>query len=111
MANSPVSERSEWIGHGTHQDRLVKKLVYADPISALESSLEIFGTDTLYNTSEPHRDAITSVANQFFTTNQIMILALRDQINDSVFDFEECRKLLDHPRVNEQTTEFLFTGW
>ena len=93
------------------KDCLVKKFVYADPISALESSLEIFGTDTLYNTSELHRDGVTSVANQFSTTNQIMILALRDQINDSVFDFEECRKLLESPQVKERTTDFLFSGW
>ena len=93
------------------KDRLVKKLVYADPISALQSSLEIFETDTLYKTPEPHRDGVTSLANQFSTTNQIMILALRDQINDSVFDFEECRKLLEDPKAKEQTTEFLFTGW
>jgi hypothetical protein len=93
------------------KDRLVKKLVYADPISALESSLDIFGTDTLYNTSEPHRDGVTSAANKFSATNQIMILALNDQINDSVFDFEQCRMLLELPKINEQTTNVLFTGW
>ena len=89
----------------------MKKLVSTDPIPAIESSLEIFGSDALYNTAEEQRDEMASSAAQVPTTNQIMVVALRGHINDSVFDFEECRKLLEPPKVNEQTTDFLFSGW
>lgn len=89
------------------RDRLVKKVVSADPIPTVEASLEIFGNDVfLYNAAET-----TASTKEFSTSNQIMILALRDYINDSVFDLEECRKLLQQPKVNEQTTDFVFSGW
>lgn len=68
-----------WHSRGAKGPPSEETCIRGSDISSLESSLEIFGTDTLHNTSDPHRDGVTSAANQFSATNQIMILALSDQ--------------------------------